>query len=111
VVLLPENAKFLPGPAGAPEEELKTLLTNLFQKERSVQAAYLVFAQLDNAADPRIVIAVRANLLFGPEHLRAVGHISASTLGLERQVNIVLMSENLEQKIAAVCHPFFERKS
>jgi hypothetical protein len=111
VAVPPETTHFCPAPVGAPEGELKALLTNQFQRDRNVEAAYLVSVTVENSAQPVMVIAVKANLQFGPEQLRTVGHIAASTLSLHKQVKIVLLSLSMEKQIAGVCKPFFERDS
>jgi SseB protein C-terminal domain len=111
VAVLPDTTQFYSGSVGSCEEELIGQLTDLFQRDTNIAAAYLVCATLENRADPVIVVAVRANLRFGPEQLRAVGHITASILGVQREAQIVLLSENLEQKLAAMSKPFFQNKS
>lgn len=104
--VLPE-LRFLGEQDGPAERELKVLLTALFQRERSVQMAYLIRADCGTGTRRRPVLGVKANLLFRAELVQTIGQIFASVFIDQEHLDIVLVHGKLEEQVSTICAPFF----
>ena len=98
--------RFLGEQDGPPERELKCRLAEFFERDKTVNKAYL--ARVAYGAESfAVALCLRAQL--GPDRGLAerVGKIFASMFGGHEHLDIIFLSEIQEAELASVCKPFF----
>ncbi len=99
--------RFLGEQDGPPERELKCRLAEFFERDKTVNRAYLARVAY-GAKSFAVALCFRAQL--GPDRGLAgeVGKIFASIFGGHEHLDIIFLSELQEAELAIVCNPFFQ---
>ena len=92
---------------GVPEQTLKAKLIGFFQRDKSVEAAYL--ARVDYSEQASISVALCLRTTFGVDKgmVEKVGLIFASVFGNQEHLDLIFLNEEQESELQKVCNPFF----
>ena len=93
---------------GAPERLLKGRLTEFFQRDRSVDRAYLAGTRLEGQASVALCIKTQ----FGADRGLAekIGAIFGMIFNAHEHLDIIFLSEQQECQLKRVCSTFFDSK-
>jgi hypothetical protein len=103
-----DELRFLGEQDGVPEAQLKQALIALFRQDERVSKAYL--ARAEHGQAPAVVLALRVAPGCEKEILGTVGSVFWKMFGSEERLDIIFPSDLQEEKLAAVCLPFFATK-
>jgi hypothetical protein len=90
---------------GRPEQLLKDRLTEFFERDKSVQRAYLAKITIGNQAG--VALCLRSQ--FGPDRGLAekIGAIFKTIFNAHEHLDIMFINPVQEGKLARACKPFF----
>ena len=99
------EVSFLYEPDGPNERLLKGKLSEVFRHDRSVDRAYPVMARIQGNAGVVLGSATR----FGPDEriVKDVYSAFVSACYVKEQLDVMLLANEQEARIAEVCTPFF----
>jgi hypothetical protein len=97
---------FLGEQDGAPESLLKSRLTELFQRDKSVYRAYLARTSLEGQASVTLCVKTQ----FGADRGLAekIGAIFGMVFNAHEHLDIIFLSEQQERQVKRVCSTFFD---
>jgi SseB protein C-terminal domain len=97
--------RFLAEQHGPPEELLKSRLIEFFQRDKSVQRAYLTKVSLDG----QIGVALCLRTQFGADRgvAEKIGAIFGTIFNAEEHLDIIFLSDQQESELKNVCSAFF----
>jgi hypothetical protein len=98
--------QFLGEQDGAPEQLLKGRLTEFFQRDKSVDRAYLARTNLEGQAS----VALCVKTQFGADRGLAekIGAIFGMIFNAHEHLDIIFLSEQQESQLKRVCSAFFD---
>lgn len=101
------HIRFLGEQDGPPERELKSRLSDFFQRNQSITKAYLAQVAYE---DKTFAVALCIRSRVGPDRglAQTVGGIFASMFGDHEHLDIIFLSEAQETELVIVCKPFFQ---
>jgi hypothetical protein len=103
---------FLREQDGAPEQDLKQELVNLFQQRSDVNAAYLVTVSYQGRPEPSIALCITGVPgTSRAEIANAVSTIFARMFVVQEHLDIMFPSGVQEAQLEQVATPFFVRRS
>lgn len=92
---------------GLPERELKRELAGLFSGEIGVRRAYLARIVYQGRTVQRVALCIRAGAGMESDIATSVGKIFTRLFSRDVSMDIVFMNKLSEDRLAAVCEPFF----
>lgn len=100
---------FLDEQDGPIELKFKAKLISFFQRDKSVQMAYLVRVYYGDKKNGGVALCLKTQ--FGPDKGMAakIGMIFASLFGAHEHLDIIFLDNEQETRIIKVCKPFFEQ--
>src|SRR5882724_9713096 len=102
-----QQIAFLGEQDGAVERQLKEELMQVFQRDKTVNKAYLARAAVDG--NPTVVLGVRAEGVDESRLATQVGAVFASIFNARQHLDIVFLSDAQNAEASRVCRAFFER--
>lgn len=104
-VVVPEVV-FLREQDGEPERDFKSTILPILAADKNIRRAYLAQAAHGDQHGLNIALCLRSK--GDPSEARcAVGKVFAKTFRTTEHLDIILVSEDQEMKLAKVCCPFF----
>lgn len=99
------QVRFLGEQDGPPEKILKGRLTEFFQRDKSVQRAYL--AKINLGTQDGVALCLKTQ--FGTDRGMAekVGGIFAMVFNAQEHLDIIFLSHAQEDEVSKLCKPFF----
>lgn len=99
--------RFIGEQDGPSERELKERLTDFFQHDQSVRAAYLARASYGESSQVSVALCLRTQFGADPGMAEKIGRIFASMFGGQQRLDIIFPTTEQETALAKVCAPFF----
>jgi hypothetical protein len=104
------SVQFLAEQDGKPERELKDRLTEVFQDCEQVLRAYLARVTYGSSAEVNVSLCLRITGNPDPSMLRRVASIFHATFNVREHLDTIVLDEEKELGLSAVCPPFFARE-
>ena len=103
------EVKFVGEQDGSNERHLKDKLTVVFGRERSINRAYLAQAIYHNSNGAvEVVLALKATNQSDARIAAGVAEVLREIAPANVHLDIVFLSETMEQDLSKVCRPFYE---
>jgi SseB protein C-terminal domain len=105
--LLARQVRFFGEQDGPPERLLKDRLADLFEREGTIQKAYLSRADFGHGTPATVVLGLRMEVGLRAQIARKIGQVFADIFGSIEHLDIVFVDGQLEGELAATCRPFY----
>lgn len=103
-----QEIKFIGEQDGPNERLLKEKLIEVIRGKRSVSRAYLARATYNSEGDAEVVLALKTPDRSNRRIVKACAEVLRSIAPADVHLDIVFLSETMEQELAKVCKPFYE---
>jgi len=103
---------FLGEQDGAPERDLKALLTKTFEKNIRITAAYLVRLRYEGSQEETVALCLKADACDNAERLSLVERVNVDfsrIFARGESLDTIFLSPKREQEISRIAKPFYSQ--
>lgn len=93
---------------GAPERDLKARFVEIFQREPTVERAYLAVGEHNDGTGAHVTLAMRCSCGENRQLIDKLADIFSSMFGSHEHLDIMFIGEDEERQLRTVCAPFYE---